>query len=231
MIDLPAPVVETRDDGLMVVRDDLLPGGTKRRVLPSLMVEWPEDEFVYAGPASGFAQVAGAYAARDVGKRWTVFIAKRKVLHPLTVEAVEAGAQVVQVPHGRLNVVQSKARAYCSMSGARYLPLGFDLPEFVTRLTAVARGLDVAPAEVWCVAGSGTLTRALQAAWPSAAHHAVQVGQPPSTGAACLHRAPEAFSEAAAAPPPFPSCPNYDAKAWQFLEGHHGPGTLFWNVA
>lgn len=227
---LPDPVVEDRGD-LLVVRDDLLPGGTKRRVLPSLMVEWPEDEFVYAGPASGFAQVAGAYAAGDVGKRWTVFLAKRKQLHPLTVEAIDAGAHVVQVPYGRLNVVQSRARAYCSMTGARFLPLGFDLPEFVTRLTALAVSLNLDPAEVWCVAGSGTLTRALQAAWPSAAHHAVQVGQPPIVAAAALHRAPEAFSAPATAPPPFPSCPNYDAKAWQFLERHASPGALFWNVA
>ena len=230
MIDLPAPVVEDRD-GLLVVRDDLLPGGTKRRVLPSLMIEWPEEEFVYAGPASGFAQVAGAYAARDVGKRWTVFIAKRADLHPLTVEAVEAGANVVQVPYGRLNVVQSRARAYCAMTGARYLPLGFDLPEFITRMTAIAAALPVEPAEVWCVAGSGTLTRALQRAWPHAAHHAVRVGQPPAVAAARLHEAAEAFSDAARLPPPFPSCPNYDAKAWQFLERLASPGALFWNVA
>jgi hypothetical protein len=81
------------------------------------------------------------------------------------------------------------------------------------------------------VAGSGALSRALQEAWPSAAHRAVRIGFPPDPGEALLLEAPEPFDQPAELPPPFPSCANYDAKAWRFLAEQAAPGALFWNVA
>jgi hypothetical protein len=100
----------------------------------------------------------------------------------------------------------------------------------VDALAAVASQLS-APTEFWSVAGSGTLTRALQAAWPDAAAHAVRIGADPDAGRATLYHAPEPFERPAKQPPPFPSCDNYDAKAWRFITAHAQPGALFWNVA
>jgi hypothetical protein len=120
---------------------------------------------------------------------------------------------------------------YCSVAGATLLPFGLDDPRFIAALAAVARALPVSPAEVWSVAGSGVLTRALQRAWPAAAVHAVLVGRPADIGRATAHRAPEAFEDDARVAPPFPACPNYDAKAWQFFRALAAPGALFWNVA
>lgn len=212
-----------------VVRDDLLPGGTKVRALPVLLTG--AREFVYASPVYGYAQVALAHAAAALGVRATVFCAARRVKHPRTQQAAAAGARIVEVPVGYLNVVKARARSYCAVSGARLLPFGFDAPPFLAALTAVARRMEVDPPEVWTVAGSGVLTRALQAAWPRAAFHAVRIGAPPQVGRARLYRAPEPFEAAAKAPPPFPSCSNYDAKAWRFVQAHAGAGALFWNVA
>jgi hypothetical protein len=225
---LPAPVLEPRD-GLTVVRDDLLPGGTKRRVLADVLP--PAAEYVYASPAYGYAQVALAYVCRDLGAQATVFTAKRALLHPRTREAQQVGAKIVLVPTGYLRNVQAKARAYADAAGACYLPFGFDTPEMTTALATVARALPVDPPEVWTVAGSGTLSRALQAAWPRARCHAVQVGRVPVVGRAALYVAPEPFERDAQRPPPFPSCSNYDAKAWRFVTEHARPGALFWNVA
>lgn len=135
------------------------------------------------------------------------------------------------VPNGYLSNVTAKARAYCEATGAELMPFGFDSPEFRDALAAVASALDLHPDEVWTVAGTGTLTRALQAAWPFARFHAVRVGMPPTIGRAALHNAPEPFERNASIRPPFPSCSNYDAKAWRFLREYARPGTLFWNVA
>jgi hypothetical protein len=226
---LPPPRIEPVGP-LLIVRDDLIPGGTKRRVLAGELVG--ADEFVYASPAYGYAQIALAHACRDVGARATVFVAKRKELHPRTREAVRAGAKVVQVPAGYLTVVQARARAYCEATGAALVPFGVDTPRFRDLLAGVARSLSItAPREVWTVAGSGTLTRALQVAWPDATLHAVQIGKAPDAGRAQLHLAPESFQDDAREPPPFPSCSNYDAKAWQFIRRLASPGALFWNVA
>lgn len=231
---IPEPLIDEIRVGsrrLLVVRDDIVPGGSKRRVLPDILADMPDDEFVFGGPAQGYAQVALGYSATDVGKRSTYFVAARKEKHPLTVEAEAAGARIVEVPAGRLNVVQARARAYCAETGARFLPLGFDIPEFGRALTDMVAKLPVRPREVWCVAGSGALSRALQAAWPDAAHHAIRIGFDPKIGEAHLHRSPEDFAKPAAERPPFPSCANYDAKAWRFVSRLARDGALFWNVA
>ena len=213
-----------------MVRDDLLPGGTKRRVLEPLVATSPAQEFVYASPAYGYAQIALAYSCAAVGKRATVFVAKRKTIHPRTAEARDAGARIVEVPHGYLTNVQAKARAYAEKSGAELFPFGLDTPEFVGGLADVALSLPVEPEEVWTVAGSGVLTRALQQAWPEAAFHAVRIGSEPDAGRATVWRAPEKFERPARIRPPFPSCDNYDAKAWRFIRQWARPDALFWNV-
>lgn len=223
----PPPIEE--HGGILVVRDDLTPGGTKARVLHVLIGE--AAEYVYASPAYGYAQVALAYTCAAMGKSATVFTAKRARPHARTEEARRAGARVVMVPSGYLSNVTAKARAYSEASGAVLLPFGLDVPEIAEALAAEARALPVSPREVWTVAGSGTLSRALQAAWPEAAFHAVLVGAEADVGRATAHRAPESFEQDARQPPPFPSCSNYDAKAWRFIRQLASPGALFWNVA
>lgn len=222
------PVIEAHGE-VLVVRDDLIAGGTKVRALPALLAG--AREFVYASPVYGYAQIALAHAAMRAGVRATVFCAERRQRHPRTLEAARAGARIVEVPVGYMSVVRARAGAYCAVSGARLLPFGLDAPAFLDALAAVARTLPVEPAEVWTVAGSGVLTRALQRAWPRAAFHAVQIGAVADIGAARRYLAPEKFEQAARLRPPFPSCVNYDAKAWAFVQAHARPGALFWNVA
>jgi hypothetical protein len=224
----PDPVVE-RVGSLYVVRDDLIPGGTKRRVIGRFITGYPE--VVYASPAYGYAQVALAYACADAGIQATIFTAARKQYHLRTIEAQRAGAHIIGVPYGYLTNVQAKANAHTESTGALMLPFGFDFPEFGDALATEMRRADVKPSEIWCVAGSGTLARALQQAFPSVPAHAVQVGRDPDVGAASLYTAPEPFERDAKAPPPFPSTSNFDAKSWQFITRHAAPDALFWNVA
>lgn len=224
----PDPVIEDVG-GVLVVRDDLIAGGTKVRALSQFMNY--ADEFVYASPAYGYAQMALAYACRDAGRQATIFVAKRNELHPRTLQARQAGAKIVQIPYGYMNNVKSKAKDYASAAGAMLLPFGLDFPEFISALASIARELPITPREVWCVAGSGVMARALQAAYAEADVHAVRIGAEPNIGKAQLLSAPEKYEQDAKSPPPFPSCSNYDAKAWQFIERYASPGALFWNVA
>lgn len=224
---LPPPEIREHD-GVLVVRDDLLPGGTKRRVIGRFLLG--ADEFVYASPAYGHAQIALALACRDAGKRATIFTAQRASPHPMTRETLKAGAKIVMVPSGYLSNVQAKAREYCRASGAVLFPFGMAFPAFVEALAGIARSLPVSPREFWSVAGSGTLSRALQMAWPGAKAMAVRVGKRPDCGAARLFVAPERFEAPCAIPPPFPSSLSYDAKAWRFVRQFGTAGALFWNV-
>lgn len=224
---LPDPVLREHE-GILVVRDDLLHGGTKRRALVHLL--HPGQEYVYASPAAGYAQVALAYACRDVGASCTVFTAKRKTLHHLTAEAQSHGAKVVLVPYGYLSHVQAAAQRYSAVTAATVLPFGLDTEAMRGQIAHVAHGLGVAPQEVWTVAGSGALTRALQQAWPWARFYAVQIGRTPDIGRSTLYQAPERFEDRASVCPPFPSSAWYDAKAWRFIRQYAMPGALFWNV-
>lgn len=216
-------------EGFLVVRDDIIPGGTKRRAIHRLFDD--HEEYVYASPVYGYAQLALAYAAADYNKRATVFCAKHKQWHPLTRQAYDLGAKIIEVEPGYLTVVKARAREYSFMNGAVLLPFGLDTPAFIEALADVARAMPVVPTEVWSIVGSGVLIRALQLAWPKARFFGVRVGVTPNAGKAEVFMAPEVYHKDAWFPPPFPSCSNYDAKLWNFVKHHATPGALVWNVA
>lgn len=226
-----SPIVRTHE-GIEVVRDDLLTGGTKTRFI-SRMFERHE-HIVYASPAEGGAQTALATAARAMGRRATIFVAKRRRPHSRSLMAKALGAAVYQVSPGYLAVVRARARAFCDATGATHLPFGMDTPEAVAIIAEAAASTGVAPDEVWCAAGSGVLARALARAWPDARRCVVQVGRtltPAEVAGARIYVYPAPFGATARSRPPFASCPHYDAKAWEMCRQHHGQGTvLFWNV-
>ncbi|MDZ7909005.1 MAG: hypothetical protein U5N10_12805 [Gemmobacter sp.] len=229
---MTAPILEMHH-GIVVVRDDLFPGGTKARFIGQVFDG--VQEAVYASPPEGGAQTAIATVARHLGKRATIFVAARTRPHPRTLEAARLGAKVVPISPGYLSVVQSRAREYCSNTGASLIPFGAEIPGAVEAIAAAARLAAFDPEEVWCAAGSGVLARGLAAAWPKARRHVVQIGRdltPREVGGATIHVHRRKFSDRAALVAPFPADPHYDAKAWELCLATRGPGrVLFWNVA
>lgn len=213
-----------------VVRDDLLVGGTKEAALVSVLMHLDGEEFVYAGPRYGYAQIALAVACRRINRRATLFMADSKELHPRSIIAAQHGAKIVRVPNGYLTTVQCRAREYCRKTGATMLPFGLDCEAMKIAISERALSLNMNPAQVWSVAGSGLLQRGLQMAWPHAQFYAVRIGKETRAGRATVMTAPEKYEQPAKELPPFPSCDNYDAKAWQFIVRHAGNMSLFWNV-
>lgn len=212
-----------------VWRDDLRQGGTKAAVLDKFLR--PGQHYAYAGPCEGYAQLALGFAARNVGATAHLFCAARQTRHPNTSAAADAGALIYEVRPGYLSCVKAAARSFCEAEGVELLPFGLSSDDFENALADYARSIPIRPHEIWVAAGSGTLARALQKAFPRAAVNAVRIGREPNVGSATLHAAPERFEQPAKAPPPFPSCSNYDAKVWQFFEKNAAPGALYWNVA
>jgi 1-aminocyclopropane-1-carboxylate deaminase/D-cysteine desulfhydrase-like pyridoxal-dependent ACC family enzyme len=222
-----------KHDGVFVVRDDLFPGGTKARFLPLLFDG--ADEVVYASAAEGGAQTALATVAAQLGKRATIFVARRAQPHPRALMAKRLGAKIMQVSPGYLSTVQARARDYSRNAGARLAPFGVDMPEAIKAIATAARSIGIDPDEVWCASGSGVLARGLAAAWPTARRHVVQVGRTLSSNevaGAMIHSYPLPFGREAKNKPSFPSDPHYDAKAWELCAARKGSGrVLFWNVA
>ncbi len=77
---LPPPVVEEHD-GFLVVRDDLIGGGSKMRFADYLIRSQPEiKEWVYgSSPATGYAQISLAHLCTKYDKKAVVFMADRAV--------------------------------------------------------------------------------------------------------------------------------------------------------
>jgi hypothetical protein len=228
------PVIKEHE-GVLVVRDDYIKGGSKRRFADQLIK--PYREVVYASPVYGGAQIALACAGTELGVKVTIFCAKRGTPHSRTLEAKKSGATIVQVPYGYLSNVISKAKAYCQATGAYLLPFGLETPLAFEAIAGTAKSIynqypDIS--EVWCVGGSGVLSRSLQIGFGDRVKlNVVQVGKEldrSKLGNAKIYTHPFTFDKDAKIKPPFPSCSNYDAKAWEFIKKYSREKALFWNV-
>lgn len=198
------------------------------------------DEWVYgSSPRVGYGQISLAYVAAKHHKQATVFVPEAKTLHPNSVRAQELGAQIIQVPTGFKAVCEARAREYVMQDRSRrqLVPFGLADGTVYASIVKVARSLPFVPEQVWTVAGSGTLNRGLQLAWPNAACFMVSVGHVLTTeeiGRATVYKHPLKFAQQCkpANRPPFPSVLEYDAKAWEFVQRYADKGkrVLFWNV-
>ena len=231
---LPNPVVKEHD-GVKVVRDDLIDGGTKRRAFYVYIKSKPNiEEFVYASPRQGYAQLSLAHACKDLDRKVTVTVPQGK-RYWLTDKAEELGANIIEVPMGFLTHIQYVAKEYCLDNGAHLIPFGGDHPIIVRAMCEVAKSLNINPKEVWSVMSSGVLSRGLQMAWPNSIVYGVKIGhntKKQEQGTARCLRSKYKFQQECKKieRPPFPSSLTYDSKAWSFIKEKATKGALFWNV-
>lgn len=233
------PPVVVKYGSVSVVRDDLIPGGTKARYVRALFDD--VDELVYASPAQGGAQTALALAARDLGKRLTLFVAASGNWHPRLQLSAKLGAHIVEVKMGFLSNVQAKASQYANDQNflrrdrrVRNLMFGLGSAEVTEAIAATARQIP-RPAQLWCAAGSGTLARGLAKAWPDVPRYVVQVGHrlsPREVAGGTIVVFPRPYAYQDSREPPFPSDPTYERKAYfTMLERVGDAPATFWNTA
>lgn len=236
-MEFPSPIAE-RYGNITVIREDLIPGGTKARFVDSFFED--VEEVVYASPTQGGAQTALALAAYRLKKKLTLFVAASTNWHQRVELSKYLGAEIVEVPMGYLNNVQAKARLYtarCRMFYSRRilnLEFGFGTEEVIGRIADTAR-LIPEPKQLWCAAGSGTLCRGLALAWPNTPRFVVQCGHklsPTEAAGATVVVYPKPYAYQEKSLPPFPSDPTYERKAYKTMMAHVGdePAT-FWNTA
>jgi hypothetical protein len=241
---------------IYVVRDDLLPAGTKQRaILPLLrdLVANGASRMTYASPFAGFAQIALAYGCHQLGIPCTIFSERDPSLpglqaHPFTKVANEWGATVILVPC--LKDGEERATALADSGRTHQIPLGFQCREFQQHfqyavksgLAEIQAQLGHIPARAWLPVGSGTLTQAFHKAAPFSMQFCcvnVHVLRADDLRIAKIRALPRVqyfsaafeFSEQAKNLPPVPSNLHYDAKLWSFVQEHAKDGDLWWNVA
>jgi hypothetical protein len=224
-----------------VVRDDLLPGGTKQRG-HNIIAKISQNEVVYAGPWNGFAQVALSIACKMHKKKATIFMTRSD--YKTNIRARMYGGNIREIPNSTLKELQNKAQQYAIEHDAFVMPFGFDSDEFRLELrerlkealegnTLLNRSFD---GTIWLAAGSATLLNVLYSVFPNAKFQVVQVGKKIWNDQLDLSRtklyiAPEKFYEDAKLLPPYPHASTYDAKLWRFVIEYGSNGDVIWNVA
>lgn len=237
-----APPVCEVVDGFTVVRDDLLPGGTKARFIFDLFPDC--SELVYASPQEGGAQTGLAIAAKVFNRRFTLFVGTRKIPHERVALSERLGAKIMKVKPGYLSTVQAVAQRYVNRERFNLVNLdtynlyfGLESKYAVEVISSAAKKIPK-PRELWFCAGSGTLAKGLAAAWPDVPRFAIQISHQLTTkdvAGATIIPSQQAFGDKEEFPVPFPSDPHYDAKAWKMMlerrKASDRTGITFWNVA
>ena len=247
-------------NGIYVLRDDLLPGGTKSILIDSLVHVCDNvNEIVYASPCYGGFQIALSIFCKNNNKKATIFCAKRKVRHPNTEICVQNGANVVEVPYGYLSVVEKHAREYMrAREPAVTLKIAFgaNSPENINMIASRAKRVietfhttyGTPPDEIWCAVGSGTLISGIIQAVDEMHSkgsevsplkiYGVQVGKEfkgNNSPNVTIIVYPKPFEYTSKLKVNFPSMPNYDLKAFELCleynkNSHDNKKVLFWNV-
>lgn len=219
---------------VQVVRDDLLPGGTKRRGLTFLRNLSPT-ECLYAGPSSAGGFYCLAKACKDYGHSCILFLVGKET--SLSVEARKLGAEIRWV-RGKIDQAEKKAKQWSEDRGSLLFEFGLKDGNFVQCLAdSIAHNWEGAhPRRLWIACGSCTTLNVLYKLFPKTEFHAIQVGRTLWPDLLDLERttvyvSPLHFQESARVLPPWPSFKNYDAKIYEFLLTHAQEGDYVWNFA
>jgi hypothetical protein len=224
---MPTFTIE-KQNGFNILRDDLLPGGSKRRGLDILLSTVEENDIVYAGTIFGQGALALAHACADHGKHTHLFLAANDLQHTMIKQLKNTGAVIHTAAPLPVEQLHGNAQLWAKENSAKLFPLAFDAPEFQDAMAQALSSLDVSPyPEIWCVSVSGTFARSLGQAFANKTIRTVGVVSAGKTD----FNAPEKYHQTAKRPPPYPACSYTDAKLWQFLELHATPGSLVWNIA
>lgn len=166
-------------------------------------------------------------------------------------EARTLGAEVYPTPGNRISISFATARKYVTDKGGVMLPFGLECQEAVDGVAAEAATVPrefLEGGTVVLSCGSGVTLAGLISGLPIRPHSIIGLssGRSVKNIMSCLnryvkrvpdcvvvHEALLPYSTIARFPCPFPTHPNYDLKAWKFLEDNLSTlrdPVLFWNI-
>lgn len=215
-----------------VVRDDILPAGSKARFADFFVSKIENDHLVYAAPRVGYASISLAWACSRYGKKLTVIVPAAKMLSDYQFKAFEYGAYIRSLRIAAMPNLERAAEGFAQEAKAFYVPMGLHHTFVHAAIVRVAAGME-APDRAVTAIGSGVLTRGLQKAWTKTEFIGVSVGRSlddGEAGHAFVMKYPKPFLWETKCEVPFPCIASYDAKAWELAINLEVP-SLFWNVA
>jgi hypothetical protein len=232
--DLYIEIIKHNNKTFNIVQEGIMPGGSKQRMYKAFE-NIKENEFVYAGPPNGLAQVALGIIAKYYSKSATMFSYK---ITYLTVRAMQYGVKI-KIYNKKLKDLQELAKIYSKKYEAYLCPFGFDSKELRQSLSdninKYKHNIDKKLKHLWLVAGSATLLNSLYKVFPDAKYSIVQVGKTIwpdqyNQNNTILYKSNIKFSNKALILPPYKTIPEYDGKLWEFVDKYGNDGDYVWNV-
>jgi hypothetical protein len=218
-----------------VIRDDILPGGTKTRGAYNLIKNLKEKNIYYAGPSQGVAQVALGVLCKEFGKN--AFMVYSSNYTEMSARAEKYGVKLIKSGRNLVKTQELAKKIVEAKKNSFLLPFGLDSIEFNYYLICALKSVvKIEPKRLWLVAGSATLLHCLYFVFPTTYFMVVSVGKkiywdnidPSRTR---IFKSSYEFSEPTTLLPPYNSVSTYDAKIWEFVLKHGGKNDYIWNVA
>lgn len=224
-----------------VFRDDILIGGTKQRFIFKVLENIPCREFIYAGPNTGYAQVALSYTGNLMNKNITLFLNKLGDRTAITNLASQYNPKIIEKPK-KLKDIQADSIKYNNHNqNSCLLPFGLYHKDYIQILYEQLHKVidpNIQPQRIWLVVGSGMILQALYKLFPNSYFNIVRVGKWIPDEILDLSRTTKfdittkyKFWEPTITLPPYPSVASYDAKLWEFVINYGQDGDYIWNVA
>lgn len=244
----PFPNIVKEHDGILVVRDDLLPGnlGSKARYAEALMQEVKEKYLFYAMVKQGQALKVLAATAKKYNKVVVGIAPLRNEPVIAHEEAMAHGAIMMYYQTGGMAGARKRCRAFIHdhLNGnGLYIPAGVKHAIITAGFAKSVRNIvdEYKPDVIFSVASTMVMNHGIQVAAPECEVHAIQVAGNKASikwpGRAVVHIHEQPFNEPCKSDllPPFPSIPEYDGKGWQYAveykKNNPDKKVMFWNVA
>jgi hypothetical protein len=231
------------DDKFYVVRDDLIAYGSKCRfgdLLVKHAMESGKKRIVYCQPRKGYAGISLSYLCEKYGIELVLFMPACKEISEHQMICIERGAIPKFHKIAAMPVLNSTAKKWAEANDGFFVPLGLK-HELVTacavRVCENIKEKFGEPKEFWTAFSTGVLSRALQISFPNTKFYTVAVsrnihdGERGNIEKIYSHPLPFLRDEKPELRPPYPSCNNYDAKIWRFVQEHGSKDAWIWNVA
>lgn len=236
-------------EGVLVVRDDMLPGnlGSKARFAEALMQQTTQKYLVYAMVREGQALKVLAAVAKKYNKVVVGMACLYKKIPTSHIEAMQHGAIMMYYQTGGMAGARKRCRAFINdqlQGNGVYIPAGVKHELITAGFTKSVRRIydKYKPDAIFSVASTMMMNSAIQIATPEECEiHAVQVAGNSSTekwpGRAKTYFHDQPFGQACPKEdlPPFNSIASYDAKGWKYAleykKANPDKKVMFWNVA
>jgi hypothetical protein len=242
----PSNVVE--HEGVLVIRDDLIPGnlGSKARYAEALMSQVKEKYLFYAMVPQGQALKVLAQVAKKYNKMIVAIAPLRNVPTEGHVEAMLRGAIMMFYQTGGMAGARKRCRDFITeqLNGnGLYIPAGVKHPLITAGFakSCLAINEKYKPDVVFSVASTMVMNHGIQLGFPQAEIYAIQVAGNSASkkypGRANIIEHPQPFNEPCPKHllPPFNAIDAYDAKGWKYVleykKANPDKVVMFWNVA